>query len=146
MLFNALKAGLGGPSIGGMLGIGATTASANGNVFSGGNVVAAFADGGVVDGATTVPMALMGEAGPEAIMPLSRGPDGKLGIAGGGGGGSNAISIHNSITVNGDSPGNTQKNIEQAKLISDMVHKQVQSTIMKESMPGGSLSRSQQRY
>jgi phage-related minor tail protein len=24
---------------------------------------------------------LMGEAGPEAIMPLSRGPDGKLGVA-----------------------------------------------------------------
>lgn len=30
---------------------------------------------------------LMGEAGPEAIIPLSRGADGKLGIQGGGGGG-----------------------------------------------------------
>ena len=29
---------------------------------------------------------LMGEAGPEAIMPLARGPDGKLGVRGGGGG------------------------------------------------------------
>jgi len=28
----------------------------------------------------------MGEAGPEAIMPLARGPDGKLGVRGGGGG------------------------------------------------------------
>lgn len=28
---------------------------------------------------------VMGEAGPEAIMPLRRGPDGKLGVAGGGG-------------------------------------------------------------
>jgi len=28
---------------------------------------------------------LMGEAGPEAIMPLARGPDGKLGVQAGGG-------------------------------------------------------------
>jgi phage-related minor tail protein len=28
----------------------------------------------------------MGEAGPEAIMPLARGADGKLGVRGGGGG------------------------------------------------------------
>ena len=27
----------------------------------------------------------MGEAGPEAIMPLARGPDGRLGVRGGGG-------------------------------------------------------------
>ena len=40
--------------------------------------------GGVVDGPTHFPMrggvGLMGEAGPEAIMPLARGADGKLGI------------------------------------------------------------------
>ena len=29
-------------------------------------------------------MGLMGEAGPEAIMPLARGADGKLGVRGGG--------------------------------------------------------------
>ncbi len=29
-------------------------------------------------------MGLMGEAGPEAIMPLTRGADGRLGVAGGG--------------------------------------------------------------
>jgi len=28
---------------------------------------------------------LMGEAGPEAIMPLTRGADGRLGVSGGGG-------------------------------------------------------------
>ena len=43
-----------------------------------------FARGGVVSGATTFPMrggtGLMGEAGPEAIMPLTRGPDGSLGV------------------------------------------------------------------
>ena len=50
-----------------------------------------FANGGVVSGPVTFPMrggtGLMGEAGPEAIMPLARGLDGKLGVRGGGGGG-----------------------------------------------------------
>ena len=43
-----------------------------------------FAKGGVVAQATTFPMrgatGLMGEAGPEAIMPLARGADGRLGV------------------------------------------------------------------
>lgn len=61
---------------------------ANGASFSQGRVQP-FASGGIVDGPVTFPMrggtGLMGEAGPEAIMPLSRGPDGKLGVRGGGG-------------------------------------------------------------
>ena len=51
----------------------------------------AFAMGGVVDRPTAFKFArggqvadgLMGEAGPEAILPLSRGPGGKLGVRGG---------------------------------------------------------------
>ena len=64
-------------------------ASALGNIFSGGRVQA-FAKGGVftntvVDQPTTFPMpegktGLMGEAGPEAIVPLSRDESGRLGI------------------------------------------------------------------
>jgi len=47
--------------------------------------VPAFATGGtfrngVVDTPTMAPMALFGEAGPEAIMPLARGPGGMLGV------------------------------------------------------------------
>jgi len=61
----------------------------NGAAFSQGRVQA-FAKGGVVSQATSFPMrggmGLMGEAGPEAIMPLARGADGKLGVRGGGGG------------------------------------------------------------
>lgn len=58
--------------------------------FSHGGVVAAgrvrpFADGGVVSSPTYFPMSgatgLMGEAGAEAIVPLSRGSDGRLGVA-----------------------------------------------------------------
>jgi len=49
-----------------------------------------FAAGGVIGAPTYFPMTgggvgLAGEAGPEAIMPLTRGPDGKLGVASGGG-------------------------------------------------------------
>lgn len=64
---------------------------AKGGVFAGGRVTA-FATGGVVTGPTPFPMrgglGLMGEAGPEAIMPLTRGPGGKLGVQAIGGGGS----------------------------------------------------------
>ena len=60
--------------------------SAKGNVFSGGQLLA-FASGGIVDSPTIFPMAhgagLMGEAGPEAIMPLKRGSDGRLGVEAG---------------------------------------------------------------
>lgn len=62
---------------------------AKGGAFSGGQVVP-FASGGVVSSPTMFPMrggamGLMGEAGPEAIMPLKRGSDGRLGVEGGGG-------------------------------------------------------------
>ena len=61
----------------------------SGGVFQGGGV-SPFADGGVVSSPTYFPMSggstgLMGEAGAEAIMPLRRGPDGRLGVASGGG-------------------------------------------------------------
>ncbi|KAA0920163.1 phage tail tape measure protein [Aquicoccus porphyridii] len=62
---------------------------ADGAPFSQGRVMP-FANGGVVGGPTYFPMrggtGLMGEAGPEAIMPLARGSDGKLGVRTAGGG------------------------------------------------------------
>ncbi len=67
---------------------------ANGAAFSQGRVMP-FANGGVVSGPVTFPMrggtGLMGEAGPEAIMPLARGADGKLGVRGAGGGGVSVV-------------------------------------------------------
>jgi len=68
---------------------------AKGGVFSGGREVTAFANGGIVSGPTTFPMpggiGLMGEAGPEAIMPLSKARNGKLGVAAVGGGGPTVV-------------------------------------------------------
>ena len=61
---------------------------ADGAPFSQGRVMP-FASGGIVSSTTPFGMrggmGVMGEAGPEAIMPLARGPDGKLGVRGAGG-------------------------------------------------------------
>jgi phage-related minor tail protein len=75
-----------------------------GNLTSGFSGVAAnargavkpFAAGGVIGTPTYFPMSdgglgLAGEAGPEAIVPLARGPDGRLGIAAQGGSGQTVI-------------------------------------------------------
>ena len=62
---------------------------AQGASFSQGRVMP-FAQGGVVSSPVSFPMrggtGLMGEAGPEAILPLARGADGRVGVRSGGGG------------------------------------------------------------
>lgn len=62
---------------------------AKGGAFTQGRVMA-FAQGGVISTPTAFPMrgatGLMGEAGAEAIMPLTRGADGRLGVQSQGGG------------------------------------------------------------
>lgn len=67
--------------------LGGVTGSANGNIYQMGRIQP-FATGGIVNSPTLFPMmggaGLMGEAGAEAIMPLARGRDGKLGVRGGG--------------------------------------------------------------
>ena len=61
------------------------------SLFKGTNpaLVTPFAKGGVIAAPSYFPLGqglgLMGERGAEAIMPLARGPDGRLGVAGGGG-------------------------------------------------------------
>ncbi len=74
--------------------IGGILPFSKGGVFSGGQVMP-FAKGGIVSNPTNFQMhggiGLLGEAGPEAIVPLARGADGSLGIRGGGG---------NTVTVN----------------------------------------------
>ena len=66
---------------------GSAAAFANGGVVAGGRI-RPFASGGVVGAPTYFPLhgglGLMGERGAEAIMPLARGPDGRLGVRTGG--------------------------------------------------------------
>lgn len=79
----------------------------------------AFAKGGaftnsVATSPTVAPMALFGEAGPEAIMPLSRGPDGSLGVLASGAGqgtSSNQVVIQQTINV-GDSQANATSGVK----------------------------------
>ena len=87
--------------------------AADGRVFNSAGVTP-FAKGGVVGGPTIFPFAngvgLMGEAGPEAIMPLARGADGKLGVAAANGNSAPNITINNysgqDATASSDSAGN----------------------------------------
>lgn len=124
-------------------GSGSLFGSANGNVF-GSSGVMAFANGGVVNSPTIFPFAngtgLMGEAGPEAIMPLKRGPDGKLGVAASGGAsGSQGISIMVNVDASGKTTtsGNDAKNMAQlGKRIGDVSR----SVILEEMRPGGILA------
>lgn len=71
---------------------------ADGGVFSAGRVVP-FASGGVVSAPTYFPLnggatGLLGEAGAEAILPLARGSDGRLGVAASGAGAASSITVN----------------------------------------------------
>ncbi|MCX5569597.1 phage tail length tape measure family protein [Kaistia nematophila] len=97
-LFNGLWSNLSSVISGGGGGImqvnGTGGLFANGAAFSNGRVTA-FAKGGVVNTPTVFPMAkgagLMGEAGPEAVMPLRRLSNGRLGVESAGGGGNSMV-------------------------------------------------------
>jgi hypothetical protein len=138
-LVNSISGAFGG--IGGGKGAkGVNLKSADGNVFSGGSQIQAYANGGVVDRPTYFPMSggktgLMSESGPEAIMPLKRGSNGKLGVEASGSG-SQAVNITQnfSFSANGDE---TVKRIiaEAAPQIANLTQKQ----IMDQRRRGGSM-------
>jgi len=85
--------------------LGGMVANANGGVYSGAGISAY--SGSIVSSPTIFPFAkgtgLMGEAGPEAILPLSRGSDGRLGVSGGG----------NNVTVNVFEAAGTKASVQQ---------------------------------
>lgn len=85
--------------------------SAKGNVFDQSGVTA-FANGGVVNSPTLFKFSrgtgLMGEAGPEAIMPLKRGADGKLGVQAEGG---KSLTVVNNFTLSQPADRRTQEQI-----------------------------------
>jgi phage-related minor tail protein len=82
--------------IGGLFGGLGGLGFAKGGVIGSG--VTPFAAGGVVAAPSYFPMrgglGLIGEAGPEAILPLARGPDGRLGVRAGGGRGGTSVTFN----------------------------------------------------
>ena len=114
-----------------------TYANAKGNVFAG-NKIVPYAMGGIVNKPTLFPMAngmgLMGEAGPESVMPLKRGRDGKLGVIANGGGVGN-------IVVNVDASGSSvEGDSAQSEQFGRALAAAIQSELIEQQRPGGLLT------
>ncbi len=112
---------------------------AKGGAFA--NGIQPFAAGGIVTKPTLFKFAnggamstgLMGEAGPEAIIPLRRGRDGKLGVAGGGG--------TTNVTVNVDASGSkVQGDNGRGEQLGRAVSQAVQAELIRQKRPGGLLA------
>ena len=113
------------------------TGSAKGNVFAE-NKIVPYARGGIVNKPTLFPMAngmgLMGEAGAEAVLPLKRGRDGKLGVTSQGGGSTN-------IVVNVDASGSSVEGDEEGgKELGRLISVAIQSELINQKRPGGLLA------
>lgn len=110
---------------------------ADGGVINQGKVTP-FAYGGVLSKPTLFPMAngmgLAGEAGPEAIMPLRRGPSGRLGVEASGGGVGNVV-------VNVDASGSAvESDANQSAQLGKAIGLAVQNELLKQKRPGGLLA------
>jgi len=79
---------------------------AKGGAFLNGSQIKAFANGGIIGSPTLFPMAngagLMGESGPEAVMPLKRDSSGKLGVVSSGK--EQSITIHINVSGTNGNP------------------------------------------
>jgi phage-related minor tail protein len=76
----------------------------------------------------------MGEAGPEAIMPLRRLPNGRLGVE-------SSSSAAPTIIVNVDAKGSSVEGDEgQSKALAGVISAAVQSELVKQKRPGGLLA------
>ena len=111
--------------------------NADGNAFVNGKVEK-YAYGGVVKKPTLFPMAngigLMGEAGAEAILPLRRGTNGKLGVQSTGGGFGN-------IVVNVDASGSSvEGNENEGRALGIALSSAIEAELIKQKRPGGLLA------
>ena len=123
-----------------------TTAQAKGGVWGASGRITAYARGGVVNSPTYFGHAggagLMGENGPEAIVPLSRMPNGDLGIQMSGMGGgtvvSSPVTVH--VTINSDGSGSSDvEGQDIGRMLGENIKASVKETITMELLPGGLL-------
>lgn len=117
-----------GGLFGGLFGaLGNLFAQKDGGVWSGG--VQLYAQGGVVSAphlfAHAGGLGVMGEAGPEAILPLKRGKNGGLGVVVTGGGASGGVTVN--VTVHNDGGGNMTD--EQARAMSEGLRQTVDTAV-----------------
>lgn len=124
-------------------GWGGLKANANGGVYTSPGL-SAFS-GSVVDKPTFFAFAsgggLMGEAGPEAILPLRRGANGKLGVVAGNAGGGSPV-FHNTIILQSDgnaSAKTSSDNDALSKTMMNMLDQFCQKNITNALRPGGQL-------
>jgi len=143
-----------GSKVGGFLGSltsvisGAVGTKGGGTNFVDTNAMTRFAKGGaftngVVDKATSFAMGQMGEAGPEGVLPLARGPDGSLGVQmhGGKSGGSTYapnINVNNTYVLAGAmSEAAVQRSIQQsAERTREDLRKSIPATLQEFQMNG----------
>jgi phage-related minor tail protein len=134
--------------------------SANGNAFGAGGLITAFANGGgftnsIVDTPTFFnfggsQLGVMGEAGPEAVMPLTRDGNGRLGVSVNGAGGEGQATVAQAVTINitvnegGDGAKGTKSssNGDDAgtwKKMADRIKSVVKEELVTQQRPGGIL-------
>ncbi len=120
--------------------------NAKGGTYSGAGI-SAFSNQ-VVNKPTLFPFAkgtgLMGEAGEEAIMPLTRMKSGNLGVETEGGSGSSTVVTNISVNIdqNGEVQQETKANETDGKAMGELLSSAVNQQLIKEMRPGGLLNRS----
>lgn len=121
--------------------------NAKGNVFQSGRTLSTYGRGTVRTSPTLFPMAngmgLMAEQSAEAIMPLDRGADGKLGVRARGGGGS-ITNVSTSININqgGEATSSTKAegdNAREGRRLAELVDSRMQELLAQERRQGGIL-------
>ncbi|MCH4744017.1 phage tail tape measure protein [Escherichia coli] len=126
--------------------ISGAVANAKGGVYTSANL-SAYSNT-IVDTPTYFAFAkgagLMGEAGPEAIMPLTRAPDGSLGVRAVGGGGGQSVSsapqVYITIDGNGNTSTQTSPGLEQfGAEVGKFVDQRYKQNVMRDIRPGGDI-------
>ena len=130
-------------SLMGAFGWGGVTANADGGVYKSASLSAY--SGSVVDRPTFFAFAngggVMGEAGPEAILPLRRGANGKLGVVAGSAGTGSPV-FQNTIVIQSDGTASAKSsggNDAMSGAMMKMLNQFCQDNITKALRPGGQL-------